>query len=130
METMLNQLTQAQSKSVEIIIKNMKMSMDSTYMEMTDIFTNTYQTNIHRMKSSLTSAKLNLLLLILRLRLSKVSLMLNRAQKRFLQSQFKIIQQKQLSLGDLNLSLSNKRMLLTTIVTLRKNFLDHFYNIG
>ena len=127
---MLNQLTQAQSKSVEIIIKNIKMSMDSTYMEMTDIFTNTYQTNIHRMKSSLTSAKLNLLLLILRLRLSKVSLMLNRAQKRFLQSQFKIIQQKQLSLGDLNLSLSNKRMLLTTIVTLRKNFLDHFYNIG
>ena len=53
----------AQLKTVENSIKNMKMLKDLKYMEMTDTFTNTYQTNIQKMKSSLTSVRLNLLLL-------------------------------------------------------------------
>ena len=125
MERQLNQSIREQLETVEISIKNMKMSMDSRYMEMTDTFTNTYQKNILLMKSSLTSAKLNLLLLILRLRLSKGSLMLNRASKKYLQSQSKIIQLSKLLLGELNLLITNKIMLPTTAVTLRKNFFDH-----
>ena len=70
-------------------------------------------------------ARLNLLLWILRLRLSKGSLMLNRASKRYLQSQSKIIQLSKLLLGELNLLITNKIMLPTTAVTLRKNFFDH-----
>ena len=118
-------LNQAQLEIVETSIKNMKMLMDLKYMEMTDTFINTYQRNTHRMKSSLTSAKLNLLLLILRLRLSKASLMLNRASNRFWQSQSKTIQQSRLLLGELNHLLTSKTMLPTTVVTLRKNFFDH-----
>ena len=114
-----------QLKTVESSIKNMKMLKDLKYMEMTDTFTNTYQTNIQKMKSSLTSARLNLLLLILRLRLSKGSLMLNRAQKRFWQSQSKTIQLSRLLLGELNLLITNNLMLPTTVVTLRKTFFDH-----
>ena len=119
------QLSLEQLKTVESSIKNMKMVKDLKYMEMTDMFTNTYQTNIQKMKSSLTSARLNLLLLILRLRLSKGSLMLNRAQKRFWQSQSKTIQLSRLLLGELNLLITNNQMLPTTVVTLRKTFLDH-----
>ena len=59
---MLVQLNLEQLKTVESSIKNMKMLKDLKYMEMTDTFTNTYQTNIQKMKSSLTSARLNLLL--------------------------------------------------------------------
>ena len=87
---------------------------------------NTYQTNIQKMKSSLTSAKLNLLLLILKLRLSKGSLMLNRAWKRYLQSQSKTIQLSQLLLGELNHLIINKTMLLTTNVTPKENLLRSF----
>ena len=42
--------------------KKYEMLKDLKYMEMTDTFTNTYQTNIQKMKSSLTSSRLNLLL--------------------------------------------------------------------
>ena len=119
------QLNLEQLKIVESSIKNMKMLKDLKYMEMTDTFTNTYQTNIQKMKSSLTSAKLNLLLLILRLRLSKGSLMLNRAWKRYLQSQSKTIQLSQLLLGELNHLITSKTMLLTTHVVTKKTFFDH-----
>ena len=107
------QLNQVQLEIVEISIKNMKMLKDLKYMEMTDTFINTYQTNIQKMRSSLTSVRLNLLLLILRLRLSKGSLMLNRAWKRYLQSQSKTIQLSQSLLGELNHLTTNKTMLLT-----------------
>ena len=75
---------------------------DLRYMVMTVISTNTYQRNILRMRSSLTSARLNLLLLILRLRLSKGSLMLNRARKRYLLLQSRTIQRSRSLLGELN----------------------------
>ena len=119
------QLNLVQLKTVENSIKNMRMLKDLKYMEMTDMFTNTYQTNIQKMKLSLISARLNLLLWILRLRLSKGSLMLNRAQKRFWQSQSKTIQLSKSLLGELNLLITNNQMLPTTVVTLRKTFFDH-----
>ena len=119
------QLNLVQLKTVENSIKNMRMLKDLKYMEMTDMFTNTYQTNIQKMKSSLTSARLNLLLLILRLRLSKGSLMLNRAWRRYLQSQSKTIQLSQLLLGELNHLITSKTMLLTTNVIPKKTFFDH-----
>ena len=118
------QLSLEQFKTVESSIKNMKMLKDLTYMEMTDMFTNTYQTNIQKMKSSLTSAKLNLLLWILRVRLSKGSLMLNRAWKRYLQSQSKTIQLSQLLLGELNHLITSKTTLLTTAVIQNNNFFN------
>ena len=118
------QLSLEQLKTVESSIKNMKMLKDLKYMEMTDTFTNTYQTNIQKMKLSLISARLNLLLWILRLRLSKGSLMLNRAQKRFWQSQSKTIQLSRLLLGELNLLITNNLMLPITPAILKKNFLD------
>ena len=118
-------LNQAQLESVETSINNMKMLLDLRYMEMTDTFTNTYQTNIQKMKLSLISVRLNLLLWILRLRLSKGSLMLNRVQKRFWQSQSKTIQLSRSLLGELNLLITNNQMLPTTVVTLRKTFSDH-----
>ena len=118
------QLSLEQLKTVESSIKNMKMLKDLKYMEMTDTFTNTYQTNIQKMKSSLTSAKLNLLLLILRLRLSKGSLMLNRAWRRYLQSQSKTIQLSQLLLGELNHLITSKTTLLTTAVIQNNNFFN------
>ena len=119
------QLNQVQLEIVESSIKNMKMLRDLKYMEMTDTFINTYQKNTLLMKSSLTSARLNLLLWILRLRLSKGSLMLNRVSKRFWQSQSKTIQLSQSLLGELNHLITSKTMLPTTVVTLRKNFFDH-----
>ena len=51
---------------------------------------------------SLTSARLNLLLLILRLRLSKGSLMLNRAWKRYLLLQSRTIQRSRSLLGEVS----------------------------
>ena len=120
------QLNLVQLKTVENSIKNMRMLKDLKYMEMTDMFTNTYQTNIQKMKLSLISARLNFLLWILRLRLSKGSLMLNRAQKRFWQSQSKTIQLSRLLLGELNLLITNNLMLPITPAILKKNFLDPY----
>ena len=93
-------------------------------MEMTDMFTNTYQTNIQKMKLSLISARLNFVTLDIEVALSKGSLMLNRAQKRFWQSQSKTIQLSRLLLGELNLLITNNLMLPITPATLKKNFLD------
>ena len=87
--------------------------------------TNIFQKSTLRMRSSLTSVRLNLLLWILKLRLSKGSLMLNRAWKRYWLSQYKTIQLSRLLLGELNLLITNKIMLPTTVVTLRKTFFDH-----
>ena len=57
---MLVQLSLEQLKTVESSIKSMKILKDLKYMEMTDMFINTYQTNIQKMKLSLISARLNL----------------------------------------------------------------------
>ena len=75
---------------------------DSRYMVMTVISTSIFQRNIPRMRSSLTSARLNLLLWILKLRLSKGSLMLNRARKRSLLLVSRTIQRSRSLLGELN----------------------------
>ena len=72
------------------------------YMGMTGIFTNIFRRNTQMMKSSLTYLKLSLLLWILKLRLSKVSLMWNRASKRFWQSQSKTILLSRSLLGEVN----------------------------
>ena len=71
-------------------------------MAMTDISISIFQRNTQRMKSSLTYLRLNLLLWILKLRLSKASLMWNRASKRFWQSQYKTIQLSRSLLGEVN----------------------------
>ena len=65
-------------------------------------------------------SKIKLVTLILRLRLSKGSLMLNRAQKRFWQSQSKTIQLSKSLLGELNHLITNNQMLPTTVVTQRQ----------
>ena len=82
--------------------KNMTTLRGSTYMAMTGTYINIFQRNTQRMKSSLTYLRLNWLLWILKLRLSKASLMWNRASKRFWQSQYKTIQLSRSLLGELN----------------------------
>ena len=69
---------------------------------MTGTFTNIFQRNTQMMKSSLTYLRLNLLLWILRLRLSRGSQMLNLALKRSWQSQYRITQLSRLLLGVAN----------------------------
>ena len=64
-------------------IKNMKTLITLRSMGMTDTYTNIFQRNIQRMKLSLTYLRLNLLLWILRLRLSTGSQTLNLVLKRF-----------------------------------------------
>ena len=82
--------------------KKMTTLRGSTYMALTGTYINIFQRNTQRMKSSLTYLKLSLLLWILKLRLSKASLMWNRASKRFWQSQYKTIQLSRSLLGEAN----------------------------
>ena len=110
MEKQLKLSIQARYENVVTSIRSTKMLRDLRYMGMIGIFTNISQRNTQRMKSSLTYLRLSLLLWILKLRLSKVSLMLNHAQKKFWQSQYRTIQLSRSLLGEVNLLLTNKRM--------------------
>ena len=102
MENQLKQFIQARYEIVVSSIRSMKILRTLRYTGMTGIFTNIFQRNTQRMRSSLTYLRLSLLLWILRLRLSTGSQMLNLVLKRSWQSQYRIIQLSRSLLGEVN----------------------------
>ena len=99
MENQLKQSIQDQYETAVTFKRSMMKLKALRSMEMIGISINISLRNIPKMKLSLTSVRLNLLLWILRLRLSKGSLTLNLAWKRSWQSQYRITQLSRSLLG-------------------------------